>query len=143
MPYGLQHTELYRDCADGERIVTEGEDGREMFIIDSGAVRIVKQAGDDQVVLATLERGDFFGEMSLLESSARDASAVAVGPTRLLVIQPGGLLLRMRRDPTFAFEMLHKLSGRVRQLNARIIQLLEERPQAEDGRQEVPLVPDP
>jgi CRP/FNR family cyclic AMP-dependent transcriptional regulator len=137
MPYGLQHTELYRTCEDGEVVVREGDAGRDMFVIEAGKVRITKVVGDDVVVLATLERGDFFGEMSLLESHPRDASAVALGPTRLLVIQPGGLLLRIRRDPTFAFEMLHKLSGRVRQLNARIVGLLATRPEASDGRSEV------
>ena len=41
------------------------------------------------------------------------------------MISAGGLLVRMRRDPTFAFEMLHRLSGRVRSLNARLVKLLE------------------
>jgi CRP-like cAMP-binding protein len=111
---------------DGELIVEEGDHSRDMFVIQSGSVRITKHAGDQRVELARLERGDFFGEMSLLESLPRDASAHAVGETRLLVIGASALLVRVRRDPTFAFEMLRRLSGRVRQLNARWIQVLEE-----------------
>jgi CRP-like cAMP-binding protein len=62
--------------------------------------------------------------MSLLESLPRDATARAIGETELLVISAGALLVRMRRDPTFAFEMLHRLSGRVRTLNARLVELI-------------------
>jgi len=61
--------------------------------------------------------------MSLLEGLPRDADAQAVGPTRVLVIGQGGLLLRIRRDPTFAFELLKRLSHRVRTLNARVVEL--------------------
>jgi CRP-like cAMP-binding protein len=95
-----------------------------MFVIQSGRVRITKRVADGEIELAMLERGDFFGEMSLLESLPRDATAHAMGQTQLLVISAGALLVRMRRDPTFAFEMLHRLSGRVRSLNARVVELL-------------------
>lgn len=117
--------ELERSYADGELIVREGEDSRDMFVIQSGSVRISKSVGDRELELAILHRGDFFGEMSLLESLPRDASARAVGDARLLVISAGALLVRMRRDPTFGFEMLHKLSGRIRSLNLRLVRLLE------------------
>ena len=117
-------TELVRSYQDGELIVAEGDDTRDMFVIQSGAVRISKQVGERAMELATLRQGDFFGEMSLLESLPRDASAHAIGRTDLLVVSAGALLVRMRRDPTFAFEMLHRLSGRVRSLNARLVQLL-------------------
>lgn len=116
--------ELERTYADGEVIVHEGDVTRDMFVIRSGSVRITKQVGEREVELATLGRGDFFGEMSLLESLPRDATARAIGQTELLVISAGALLVRMRRDPTFAFEMLHRLSGRVRALNARLVELI-------------------
>ena len=71
--------------------------------------------------MSELGPGDFFGEMSLLESLPRDADVtVAIGETRLLVLNAGSLLVRLRRDPTFALEMLHRLSGRVRSLNAEL-----------------------
>ena len=70
--------------------------------------------------MGTLEKGDFFGEMSLLESEPRTASIIAETPCNVLVIQAGGLLVRLRRDPTLAFEMLQKLSGRIRKMNERL-----------------------
>ncbi len=121
--------ELERVYADGELVVREGDVSREMFVIQTGQVVISKKVGERELELAVLGKGDFFGEMSVLESLPRDANARALGETRLLVISAGGLLVRMRRDPTFAFEMLHRLSGRVRTLNARLVKLL----QAESG----------
>ena len=118
--------ELQTSFRDGEIIVEEGDLSRDMFVIQSGRVRITKRVAGKEVELATLERGDFFGEMSLLESLPRDATARADGEAHLLVVSASALLVRMRRDPTFAFEMLQRLSGRVRSLNARLVKLLEE-----------------
>jgi CRP/FNR family transcriptional regulator, cyclic AMP receptor protein len=109
--------------ADGEDIVREGDVGHDMFIVQSGQVRISKRKNHGEVVLATLDRGDFFGEMSLLESLPREATARATGETRLLVLSRGGLLFRLRRDPTFALEMLNHLSSRLRAAQARLIAL--------------------
>jgi CRP-like cAMP-binding protein len=108
------------EFADGEVIVREGDDGAEMFIVQSGRVVISRRRDCSDTTLQVVERGEFFGEMSLLESMPRDADARAEGRTRLLVIGPGGLLLRLRRDPSLALEMLNTLSGRVRALNQRL-----------------------
>ena len=91
-----------------------------MFVIKSGRVEISRGTGQGRVVLETLGPTDFFGEMSLLESLPRDADATALTDVQVLVITQGGLLLRLRRDPSFALEMLHRLSGRVRMLNAQL-----------------------
>lgn len=111
--------------AEGEYLFREGESGTEMFVIQEGQVRITKHVGTDEIHLATLGRGDFLGEMALLEGLPRDADARAVGPTKMLAIGQGGLLMRIRRDPTFALELLNRLSGRVRELNARVAQLTQ------------------
>ena len=114
----------FRRYRDGDRIVREGEDGNEMFVIRTGAVRITKQVEGRIVVLADLGRGDFFGEMSVLESLPREADVHAVGDTEVLVLGPGALLLRLRQDPAFALEMLNRLSGRVRALNSQLVEAL-------------------
>lgn len=109
--------------ADGDNIIREGDVGHDMFIVQSGQVQISKQKTHGEVVLATLNKGDFFGEMSLLESLPREASARAVGEVRLLVLSRGGLLFRLRRDPTFALEMLNHLSSRLRAAQAKLMAL--------------------
>lgn len=107
--------------SDGEVVVREGDESREMFIIQQGRVEILKQAGGQELRLAVLDRGSFFGEMSLLEGLPRSATARAIGETRLLVLRPGSLLLQIRRDPTFAFELLQQMSRRIRELNDRLV----------------------
>jgi CRP/FNR family transcriptional regulator, cyclic AMP receptor protein len=118
-------TEFQREYADGELICSEGDVGSEMFIIQSGSVRIFKRSKQGPIDLATLEKGNFFGEMSVLEGLPRDATAQALGPTKVMVMNAGALLMRLRRDPTLAFELLHGLSGRVRVLNSRLLSALE------------------
>lgn len=106
---------------DGEVVVREGDESREMFIIRRGRVEIQKEIGGKEVRLATLERGSFFGEMSLLEGLPRSATARALGTTELVILRPGSLLVQIRRDPTFAFEILQQMSRRVRALNDRLV----------------------
>jgi CRP-like cAMP-binding protein len=106
---------------DGEVVVREGEETREMFVIKEGAIEIFRLVGGHEVRLAVLDRGDFFGEMSLLEGLPRSATARARGRTELVVLRPGSLLLRIRQDPTFAFELLQQMSRRIRQLNDQLV----------------------
>jgi CRP/FNR family transcriptional regulator, cyclic AMP receptor protein len=106
---------------DGEVVVREGEESREMFIVRKGRVEIVKEMGSHEVRLATLERGSFFGEMSLLEGLPRSATARALETSELVILRPGSLLIQIRRDPTFAFELLQQMSRRVRELNDRLM----------------------
>ncbi len=123
---GATQQQNIREFEDGEVIFREGEDTRQMYIVQKGAVVISKSSPEGKVELATLHRGDFLGEMSLLESLPRNANAHAKGKTRLYVIQPGGFLLKIRRDPTFAFELMQALSGRIRRTNEKLVKQLEQ-----------------
>lgn len=113
--------ENVRTFADGEYIFREGDETQQMFVVQSGEVIISRNSASGTVVFATLKRGDFLGEMSLLESMPRNADARAKGKTTLLAIQAGGFLLKIRRDPTFAFELMQALSRRIRHTNERLI----------------------
>lgn len=117
-------------AAAGEWIVREGELAEEMYIIRSGRVAISRDLAGERIHLGDLGPGDFFGEMAVLESLPRAADIQALEETRLLVIGAGALLIRIRRDPTLAVEMLHKLSGRMRTLNDRLAETLD--PDAHD-----------
>ncbi|MDQ3899000.1 MAG: cyclic nucleotide-binding domain-containing protein [Actinomycetota bacterium] len=73
-----------------------------MFIVQSGQVRISKRQAQGEVVLATLDRGDFFGEMSLLESLPREATArlwVRSGCSSLAVAGSSFACVGIRRSP--------------------------------------------
>jgi CRP-like cAMP-binding protein len=107
--------------ADGEVVVREGEETREMFVIQKGEVEVTKRVGGHEVHLSVLKRGAIFGEMALLEGLPRSATARARGDTSLVVMRPGSLLLQIRRDPTFAFELLQQMSRRIRELNDKLV----------------------
>jgi CRP-like cAMP-binding protein len=117
---GAQPGDSQRVVEAGDVVFRQGDKAIDMFVIQSGVVEISRGEGDARTVMATLRQGDFFGEMSVLESMPREADAIARTHAELLVITQGGLLIRLRRDPTFALEMLHKLSGRIRALNLQI-----------------------
>lgn len=107
--------------ADGEIIFAEGDTSTEMYVVRTGKIEISKHVAGHSIRLAVLDRGAFFGEMSLLEGLPRSATARAIGSVAVLVLRPGSLLLQIRRDPTFAFELLQQLSGRIRDLNEKLV----------------------
>ena len=111
--------------AEGQWVFEEGDHNRDLFIIQDGSIDIVKKTPQGEMLLATFEKGDFFGDMALLQGGPRFAGARAKGATRLLVLQPGGFLLKIRRDPTFAFEMLQQLSQRIKVSNERMLTLIQ------------------
>ena len=117
--------EFVRELEDGEVLFSEGDESREMYVVKAGQIIVTKKSKDSEVVLATLRKGDFVGDMALLESLPRSATARAKGHAKLLALQPGGFLLKIRRDPTFAFEMLQKLSARLRLTNQKLLHLLD------------------
>ncbi len=120
--FSQEHERLF---ADGEIIFPEGDEGRELYLIQEGAVEIFKETPVGRLRLALFQKGAFFGEMALLQSIPRYAGAKAVGTTRLLILQPGGFLLKIRRDPTLAFEMLQQLSHRIKGTNDRLLDFLK------------------
>lgn len=117
--------EMVETYKDGQCIFEEGDVGRDLYIVQSGDVKIVKKVAGQLVELATFNKGDFFGDMALLQSIPRYAGAYASGETRLLILKPAGFLLKIRRDPTFAFEMLQQMSLRVKVSNDRVLELVE------------------
>jgi len=119
----FQH-EYLEEFEDGECIFEEGDTGRDLFIIQLGSVQIRKKTTSKEIEMTIFNKGDFFGDMALLQSLPRYAAAYAVGKTRLLILKPAGFLLKIRRDPTFAFEMLQQLSYRVKLSNDRLLELI-------------------
>lgn len=118
--------ELIQEYEDGECIFSEGDSGRELYIIQSGHVAIRKNTAHGTIEIAKFAKGDFFGDISLLQSVPRYAGAYSVGKTRLLILKPAGFLIKIRRDPTFAFEMLQQMSYRVLVSNNRLLALVEQ-----------------
>jgi len=114
---------LGKAYAEGEYIVREGEVGDCMYVIQSGTVEVVQRRGQDEFCLAVLGRGDFFGEMALFEREVRSASVRALEEVWVLTLEKRAFLRRVHQDPSFAFRILEKMSGRIRGLNERLVRL--------------------
>jgi hypothetical protein len=111
--------DVVRDVAGGEYVFRQGELGTDMFVVHEGRVEIVRAgAGESESrVVAVLEKGDFFGEMSLLEELPRNASARALTDSKVLEISRP-LFSRMLKDnPEIGVRIMRKLSRRVRHLD--------------------------
>ena len=100
---------------DGEYIVRQGEPGNCMYEIQDGKVVVFRSEGADEILLAELSKGEFFGEMAIFEHGVRSASVRAVGEIRVLTIDKKILLSRITQDPTLAFRILEKMSHRIRE----------------------------
>ncbi len=111
--------------SDGDVIVKEGDKGTEMYIINSGEVKVSKRMEDKQVELAQLGRGDFFGEMSLLENVSRSATVTAIGTTKVIILNMGNFMLKIKRDPSFTFTLMQKMSKRIRTLGEDLVDALK------------------
>jgi hypothetical protein len=98
----------------GGIIFRENEPGTEMFIIREGQVEILKNIGGKDRVLALLDEGDFFGEMSVLDDLPRSATARAKVESVLLRIDRSTFDQMVRHNPEIPVRMLRKLSRRLR-----------------------------
>jgi CRP-like cAMP-binding protein len=116
-------SELGRLYDDNEVIVREGDVGEEMFVIQTGKVKITKNVSDGEMTLAVLESGEIFGEMALFDKKPRSANAVAAGQARVLSIDKRKLFKTINRDPTLVFKILTTMSSRVRKLTDEVMEL--------------------
>jgi CRP-like cAMP-binding protein len=99
----------------GTVLFNEGDEGEEMFIIRSGKVAIKKRVPHGEITLAMLEKGDFFGEMAVLERIPRTAGAEMVEAGDLIVIGSQDFDDMLKNIPEFAVRMLRKYSLRLRE----------------------------
>ena len=116
-----EESSLGKGYKDGDIIFEENSVGREMYIILTGKAKVIKERGDVETTLATLEEGDFFGEMSLFDNNPRSATVKALGDVKLLVINQKNFLKKISRDPSLAFRMLEKMSQRIRKTDEKIL----------------------
>lgn len=104
----------------GERIFTEGDLGTTMYIVQSGKVRLFRFVEGQKRVHGVMEKGDFFGEMSILEGAPRNISAEAVEDAELIEINSMTFDKMIKGNIEIAIRMLRKLSIRLRDAERRI-----------------------
>ena len=98
-----------------ERVIArEGEIGSGLFIIAEGSVRVVR----DGRPIANLGKGEFFGELSVLDGAPRNATVIAEEPTICLALATWDAERVLRDQPGVALAVLRVLAGRLRAATA-------------------------
>jgi hypothetical protein len=113
-----QADDMFLEVATGQTVFREGDPGSDMYIIESGSIDIMR-IDRGKTPLATLESGDFFGEMAVLEDQPRFATAIATQPTRLLKIDRAGFTGVLSGNVEIAIRIMRKLTARLRRAEQR------------------------
>jgi CRP/FNR family transcriptional regulator, cyclic AMP receptor protein len=99
----------------GARLFERGDRGSELYIVHSGKVELsIQDLAGEKIVLTVAERGDFFGELSLLDSHPRTATAKALEDTELIVLNRDNLLIFFKKKPDAALDMIAAMGAMIR-----------------------------
>jgi CRP/FNR family cyclic AMP-dependent transcriptional regulator len=118
-----ERTELYgrlrrRRYRKGEMIFLRGDLGRDLYVIESGAVRICLTTEDGkEITLALLGQGEFFGELALLDGEPRSSDAVSMEASQFLLLERSDFLQFVEEHPRVAHRVMAVLSRRLRDNN--------------------------
>ncbi len=114
----MPQIELFRNSTDtqnyaaGEVIFHKGDPGSQMYAVQDGTVEI--RVGDR--VIQTHGPGDIFGEMALIDSQPRSATAVAATDCRLVPIDERRFMFLVQQTPFFAIQVMRVMADRLRRL---------------------------
>ena len=113
-----------RHYDNGNYIFLEDSDGEQCFFVLEGSVKVTRLSKDGrEVILAMLNEGDFFGEMSLLDGESRSANVIALEKTEVLTLDRKDFLDVVNDYPQIAVQLLKELAGRLRKSDRQIASL--------------------
>jgi CRP-like cAMP-binding protein len=108
----------------GEVLFHEGDPGDALFIIASGAVKVVVPSDEgDEAILATVRRGEFLGELALLDGAPRSAGAIAMEATEALALPRMQFHQLVATEPVIRDALLAALAGELRRLTTHVSEL--------------------
>jgi uncharacterized membrane protein len=100
---------------EGHTLFQAGDPGDALFIVRIGEIELfIKDTAGQKIVLTTAGPGDMFGEVAMLDSGSRTATALALSDCEVLVLDRDDLILLFQRKPEAALHMLAALSGLTR-----------------------------
>jgi uncharacterized membrane protein len=100
---------------EGHTLFQAGDPGDSLFIVQSGQIELfIKDTAGQKIVLTTAQPGDMFGELAMLDTGPRTATALALTDSDVLVLDRSDLVMLFQRKPEAALHMLAALSGLTR-----------------------------
>jgi CRP-like cAMP-binding protein len=112
-----------RTYSPGQVIVAEGQSGLGLYCIQSGRVKVTKQAVHGEREIRTMEPGESFGEIALLDDKPRSATVTAIEPTTAVLLDKSQFIAELRTYPEIALAILPTVVGWLRDADAMIAQL--------------------
>ena len=104
-----------RTFGPGEAIFEKGDEGSELFVIKQGQIEL--RLGDR--LLRTIETGDIFGEMALVDGSPRSATAVAISAVEVVPVSEKKFVYLVGETPYFALNVMRVMAQRLRDETAK------------------------
>ncbi len=114
----------WRDYTAGDKLMGRGDLSHDVFFILSGTAHVMNFAASGRIVaFASLERGDYFGELAAIDGLPRSATVVAATPCSVAIL-PGSEFRRLvASDPDLALTLLKRLAEIIRNCDDRIFNL--------------------
>jgi CRP/FNR family transcriptional regulator, cyclic AMP receptor protein len=112
---------VFRDLQPGEVLVAEGTSDNHLYVLVSGALGVVRNAGkDDALTMFALTTGDLVGELSFLDATPHYASMVAIGPTRVFGVERERLEGLLGSHPEIVYRVMRAIVRTVHQIQRRL-----------------------
>lgn len=112
-----------RNYSHGDTIFKEGDQGDGMYMVRAGNVRISAVVNqNERKTLATLEPGEYFGEMAVIDHEPRSASATAEGDVSVYYMPSAAVLRILEKSPILSVRFIQEFSHRMREFNRHYVQ---------------------
>lgn len=111
----FKHSSDVIEVEPGFALFREGDLGDTMFVVIEGSVEVRR----DGHVIETIGAGEIIGELALIDTGPRSASAITVAPSRLVSVGKQEFTFLVQEHPTFALQVMAVMAERLRRANDR------------------------
>ena len=101
----------------GKVLLKQGEKGDAAYIVNSGAIGLYREALGRKIPLATVRRGELFGEMAVIDNTPRMATAFTLEDSALMVVPVEVMAEKMKKADSFIRAMIHMLTNNLRHVH--------------------------
>lgn len=111
---------------DREIVFRQGDVGDCLYVVQEGQVEVLDETDGRETLLRLAGKDELFGEMAVFERERRSATVRVRGTARILTIDKKNFLRQINEDPSLAFNLVQRMSQRVRDLSAELVRLRQE-----------------
>jgi CRP/FNR family transcriptional regulator len=107
----------------GTYLFRENDNSRELYIVQSGSVKVLRKIGNRDIDLAVLRKGSVLGEMALIDGNPRSASALANEDCKTVIIDAESFFSNIKGVPNWFMALIRMISQKIRKANDRLQRL--------------------